>query len=130
MTVRFRWLGSGVGGVCSFSPNPSPEPVSNLTSRVKLRGCWEIGCFPCQGVMNEITNFCTRSYFSRVFNVHWPIVIISKVNCKTSDLSICILVENSFFTESYLKLADLKSGLQFLMPPSTGAKANRTEATF
>ena len=28
----------GVGGVCSFSPSPSPEPVSNLTSRVKLRG--------------------------------------------------------------------------------------------
>ena len=28
----------GVGGVCSFSPNPSPDPDSNLTSRVKLRG--------------------------------------------------------------------------------------------
>ena len=27
----------GVGGVCSFSPNPSPDPDSNLTSRVKLR---------------------------------------------------------------------------------------------
>ena len=26
----------GVGGVCSFSPNPSPDPVSNRTSRVKL----------------------------------------------------------------------------------------------
>ena len=32
----------GVGGVCSFSPNPSPDPVSNLTSRVKLRGAGKL----------------------------------------------------------------------------------------
>ena len=31
-----------VGGVCSFSPNPSPDPVSNLTSRVKLRGAGKL----------------------------------------------------------------------------------------
>ena len=34
--------GSGVGGVCSFSPNPSPDPVSNRTSRVKLRGAGKL----------------------------------------------------------------------------------------
>ena len=32
----------GVGGVCSFSPNPSPDPDSNLTSRVKLRGAGKL----------------------------------------------------------------------------------------
>ena len=32
----------GVGGVCSFSPNPSPDPVSNLTSRVKVRGAGKL----------------------------------------------------------------------------------------
>ena len=32
----------GVGGVCSFSPNPSPDPVSNRTSRVKLRGAGKL----------------------------------------------------------------------------------------
>ena len=32
----------GVGGVCSFSPNPSPDPVSNLNSRVKLRGAGKL----------------------------------------------------------------------------------------
>ena len=31
-----------VGGVCSFSPNPSPDPVSNRTSRVKLRGAGKL----------------------------------------------------------------------------------------
>ena len=31
-----------VGGVCSFSPNPSPDPDSNLTSRVKLRGAGKL----------------------------------------------------------------------------------------
>ena len=35
----------GVGGVCSFSPSPSPEPVSNLTSRVKLRGSGKLVAF-------------------------------------------------------------------------------------
>ena len=34
-----------VGGVCSFSPNPSPEPDSNLTSRVKLRGSGKLVAF-------------------------------------------------------------------------------------
>ena len=32
----------GVGGVWSFSPNPSPDPDSNLTSRVKLRGAGKL----------------------------------------------------------------------------------------
>ena len=32
----------GVGGVCSFSPNPSPDPDSNRTSRVKLRGAGKL----------------------------------------------------------------------------------------
>ena len=32
----------GVGGVCSFSPKPSPDPDSNLTSRVKLRGAGKL----------------------------------------------------------------------------------------
>ena len=32
----------GVGGVCSFSPNPSPVPDSNLNSRVKLRGAGKL----------------------------------------------------------------------------------------
>ena len=32
----------GVGGVCSFSPKPSPDPVSNLTSRVKVRGAGKL----------------------------------------------------------------------------------------
>ena len=32
----------GVGGICSFSPNPSPDPVSNRTSRVKLRGAGKL----------------------------------------------------------------------------------------
>ena len=32
----------GVGGVCSFSPNPSPDPVSNRTSRVKVRGAGKL----------------------------------------------------------------------------------------
>ena len=32
----------GVGGVCSFSPNHSPDPDSNLTSRVKLRGAGKL----------------------------------------------------------------------------------------
>ena len=32
----------GIGGVCSFSPNPSPDPDSNLTSRVKLRGAGKL----------------------------------------------------------------------------------------
>ena len=31
-----------VGGVCSFSPNPSPVPDSNLNSRVKLRGAGKL----------------------------------------------------------------------------------------
>ena len=35
----------GVGGVCSFSPNPSPDPVSNLTSRVKVRGAGKLVAF-------------------------------------------------------------------------------------
>ena len=35
----------GVGGVCSFSPNPSPDPVSNRTSRVKLRGAGKLVAF-------------------------------------------------------------------------------------
>ena len=35
----------GVGGVCSFSPNPSPDPDSNLTSRVKLRGAGKLVAF-------------------------------------------------------------------------------------
>ena len=35
----------GVGGVCSFSPNPSPDPVSNRTSRVKLRGTGKLVAF-------------------------------------------------------------------------------------
>ena len=35
----------GVGGVCSFSPSPSPEPDSNLTSRVKLRGSGKLVAF-------------------------------------------------------------------------------------
>ena len=34
-----------VGGVCSFSPKPSPEPDSNLTSRVKLRGSGKLVAF-------------------------------------------------------------------------------------
>ena len=34
-----------VGGVCSFSPNPSPDPVSNRTSRVKLRGAGKLVAF-------------------------------------------------------------------------------------
>ena len=34
-----------VGGVWSFSPNPSPEPDSNLTSRVKLRGSGKLVAF-------------------------------------------------------------------------------------
>ena len=34
-----------VGGVCSFSPNPYPEPDSNLTSRVKLRGSGKLVAF-------------------------------------------------------------------------------------
>ena len=32
----------GVCGVWSFSPNPSPDPDSNLTSRVKLRGAGKL----------------------------------------------------------------------------------------
>ena len=32
----------GIGGVWSFSPNPSPDPDSNLTSRVKLRGAGKL----------------------------------------------------------------------------------------
>ena len=32
----------GVGGVCSFSPNPSPVPDSNLNSQVKLRGAGKL----------------------------------------------------------------------------------------
>ena len=35
----------GVGGVCSFSPNPSPVPDSNLNSRVKLRGAGKLVAF-------------------------------------------------------------------------------------
>ena len=35
----------GVGGVCSFSPNPSPDPDSNRTSRVKLRGAGKLVAF-------------------------------------------------------------------------------------
>ena len=35
----------GVGGVCSFSPNPLPDPDSNLTSRVKLRGAGKLVAF-------------------------------------------------------------------------------------
>ena len=35
----------GVGGVCSFSPNPSPDPVSNRASRVKLRGAGKLVAF-------------------------------------------------------------------------------------
>ena len=34
--------GFGFGGVCSFSPNPSPVPDSNLNSRVKLRGAGKL----------------------------------------------------------------------------------------